>query len=418
MQAQKLSVESFTWDESDQTANTEGAIVIDQNGQKCALIKVKSPQCDFSFDAGSLGIVKTEQKESEIWVYVPEGVKRMTISHQQFGVLRDYDLGMMLRRGRTYVMKLTTAEVKTMIGHASEQTTGEAEITSSPSMADIYIDGENVGQTPMTIGELSFGDHKVRLSKEGCTDYITTLTIKKNEIAKLSGTLERYMIPYYVGGISFNMRQVEGGTFMMGTDPMLGESQGDSEPRHEVTISDYQIGETEVTQEMWEAIMGNNPSLSKGPKKPVENISWNDCQIFLSKLNELTGQQFRLPTEAEWEYAAIGGNKSRGFTFSGSNNEDKVAWHSGNSSGTTHDVKTQKANELGLYDMSGNVWEWCQDWYAENYKKAGSNNPKGPASGTSHVTRGGGYYHSCRPVTWRSYDKIPSKGSLGLRLAL
>ena len=420
MQAQKLSVESFTMDENDQTANTAGTMVMDQNGQKCALIKVRTPQRDFSFDAGSLGIVKTEQKESEIWVYVPEGVKRMTISHQQFGVLRDYDLGMMLRRGRTYLMKLTTAEVKTMIGQAPEQTTGEAEISSTPNMADIYIDGKKVGQTPMTISDLTFGDHEVRLSKEGCSDYTATLTINKKETAKLTATLNRFLTPYYVGDVCFNMQQVEGGSFMMGTeDPYHDKPIESSEPRHNVTLSSFQLCETEVTQELWLAVMGSNPSVSKGAKKPVENVSWDDCQAFISKLNEVTGQQFRLPTEAEWEYAAIGGNKSRGYKFSGSNNEEKVAWHNGNSSSTTHDVKTKKANEIGLYDMSGNVWEWCQDWYAENYKNAGANNPKGPTSGTERVNRGGGCDNTLHPVQYRGHGKATNRnGYIGLRLAL
>jgi formylglycine-generating enzyme required for sulfatase activity len=417
---QNLSMKYFDLADGDQTANTAGTSVLDQNGQKCALIKVQTAYTDFSFDAGSLGVVKTEQKTGEIWVYVPEGVKRLTISHQQFGVLRDCDLGMMLRRGRTYLMKLTTAEVKTVIGKASEQTTGDAEISSTPNMADIYIDGKKVGLTPMTISQLPFGDHEVRLIKEGCTDYTATLSVKKNETAKMDVVLNRFLTPYYVEDVCFNMRQVEGGVFMMGTpNPYHDKPVEDSEPCHEVTLSSFQLSETEVTQELWQAVMGSNPSVSKGAKKPVENVSWDDCQTFIGKLNELTDKQFRLPTEAEWEYAAAGGNKSREYKFSGSNNEEKVAWHRGNSGETTHDVKTKKANEIGLFDMSGNVWEWCQDWYAENYKDAGTNNPTGPAKGTERVNRGCACNDAPHPIQYRGHGKPADRNKyIGLRLAL
>lgn len=417
---QNLSMQSFDLADGDQTASTAGTSVLDQNGQKCALIKVQTGFTDFSFDAGSLGVVKTEQKKGEIWVYVPEGVKRLTISHQQFGILRDCDLGMMLRRGRTYLMKLTTAEVKTVVGKALEQTTGDAEISSTPNTADIYIDGKKVGVTPMTISQLTFGEHEVRLSKEGCIDYTATLSVKRNETAKLDVELNRYLTPYYVGDICFNMRQVEGGVFMMGTtDPYHNKIVENSEPRHEVRLSSFQLSETEVTQELWQAVMGSNPSVSKGDKKPVENVSWDDCQAFIEKLNELTGKQFRLPTEAEWEYAAAGGNKSREYKFSGSNNEEKVAWHRENSSSSTHDVKTKKANEIGLFDMSGNVWEWCQDWYAENYKNAGANNPTGPTTGTERVTRGSGCNDTLQPIQYRGHKKPTDRsGYIGLRIAL
>jgi formylglycine-generating enzyme required for sulfatase activity len=174
-----------------------------------------------------------------------------------------------------------------------------------------------------------------------------------------------------------------------------------------------------VTQALWEAVMGNNPSKFKGMDKPVEQVSWNDCQEFIRKLNAATGLQFRLPTEAEWEYAARGGNKSQGYKYSGSNNIDDVAWYDSNSSLTTHDVKTKQANELGIYDMSGNVWEWCQDWYG-SYSSSAQTDPVGPSSGSYRVNRGGGtagYAWYCR-VSYRSDDPPSDRYSnLGLRLA-
>ena len=139
--------------------------------------------------------------------------------------------------------------------------------------------------------------------------------------------------------------------------------------------------------------MGSNPSYWKGPKLPVEYVSWYDCQEFIKKLNALTGQNFRLPTEAEWEYAARGGSKSQGYEYSGSNNLDDVAWYDSNSGDKTHDVATKKPNELGLFDMSGNVLEWCQDWYGRDYYSSSpSSNPTGPASGSYRVQRGGSWY--------------------------
>ena len=161
-----------------------------------------------------------------------------------------------------------------------------------------------------------------------------------------------------------NMVYVAGGTFQMGdwSSGVLNEV-----PAHNVTLSSFYIGKYEVTQEQWQAVMGSNPSYFKGAKRPVENVSWGDCQVFIRRLNLLTGKKFRLPTEAEWEYAARGGNKSRGYTCSGSNTIGVVAWSLSNSNDKTHEVATKAPNELGIYDMSGNVWEWCEDWYSSSY---------------------------------------------------
>ena len=224
-----------------------------------------------------------------------------------------------------------------------------------------------------------------------------------------------------VNGVSFDMVSVAGGTFTMGaTSEQGGEAVSDEKPTHKVTLSDYMIGKTEVTQELWQAVMGSNPSYFKGDNLPVEQVSWNDCQEFIKKLNSLSGLNFRLPTEAEWEYAARGGNKSKGYKYSGSNDIGSVAWYVGNSSSKTHEVATKYPNELGLYDMSGNVWEWCSDWYG-SYNSGSQTNPKGPSSGSDRVCRGGGWGGNARfcRVSDR-YCSDPGGGNdyLGLRLAL
>ena len=235
------------------------------------------------------------------------------------------------------------------------------------------------------------------------------------------------------------MVRVEAGTFTMGATAEMKDPFSDEKPTHRVTLTnDYYIGKYEVTQALWKAVMGNNPSKFKGnnqalwktmmgknPSKfegdnlPVEQVSWDDCQEFISKLNRITGKMFRLPTEAEWEYAARGGNKSRGYQYSGSNNLLDVAWFD-NSGSKTHAVGTKQANELGIYDMSGNVWEWCQDWYGK-YNSSSQVNPTGANRGSDRVFRGGCWYFDariCRSSCRGGITPDHSNDCLGLRLVL
>lgn len=220
-------------------------------------------------------------------------------------------------------------------------------------------------------------------------------------------------------GISIQMVAVEGGVFQMGSE--TGES--DEKPVHEVKLSNFFIGQTEVTQELWEAVMGKNPSSSKGAKRPVESVSWNRIQSFIETLNQMTGKTFRLPTEAEWEFAARGGTKSKGYTYAGSNTLSDVAYSSNEG---TYDVATLPPNELGIYDMSGNVSEYCQDYYDKDfYSKSVVNNPI-CKSGRGRVIRGGDYEDAsakCR-VTSRSRNEDTETWldsgfrTLGFRLVL
>jgi formylglycine-generating enzyme required for sulfatase activity len=175
---------------------------------------------------------------------------------------------------------------------------------------------------------------------------------------------------------------VEGGEYLMGSE----NGDGDEKPVHKVMVNSFYIDKYEVTQREYEKVMGNNPSYSKNPSAPVEQVSWNDAVAYAQKIGK------RLPTEAEWEYAARGGNKSRGYTYSGSNTIGDVAWYGSNSRGTTRPVGTKQPNELGIYDMSGNVWEWCSDWYSDTYYSSSPlTNPTGLSSGTYRVLRGGSW---------------------------
>jgi len=193
----------------------------------------------------------------------------------------------------------------------------------------------------------------------------------------------------YAGEMIF----VKGGCFNMGSN----NEDNDEKPVHQVCVDDFYIGKYEVTQNQWKEIMGSNPSHLKCDDCPVENVSWNDVQEFIQKLNERTGENYRLPTEAEWEYAARGGNKSKEYKYSGSNDIDNVAWYTKNSGGKIHKVGTKQANELCIYDMTGNVYEWCSDWYGSDYYKNSSlNNPQGSSSGSRRVNRGGSW--NCYPI--------------------
>lgn len=212
----------------------------------------------------------------------------------------------------------------------------------------------------------------------------------------------------------YKMVYVNGGTYLMGASESDKEACRDEHPQHDVTVDGFYMGQTEVTQALWKSVMGSNPSYFDGNTLPVEQVSYNDVKEFISKLNSVTGKIYRLPTEEEWEYAARGGNNSRVYKYSGSNDLDSVAWYLGNSDSETHPVAKKNANELGLYDMSGNVWEWCSSFWCHDYSS--------PRLHAHHyVLRGGGWSYDvkgCR-VSYRGHN-WPSycNNNLGFRLAM
>lgn len=313
-----------------------------------------------------------------------------------------------------------------------------------PVDAEVWLDGKLLGKSPDVFGNILVGSHRLKVSKSGYADAMSTVNIEERKQASVSGKLalnavaatsaSSYSVASsndlstsnisnpVIANLVRNMVRVAGGTFRMGATVEQGSYAYPGENLvHEVTLSGYYIGKYEVTQEEWQAVMGSNPSNNKGSVKlPVENVSWNDCQEFIRRLNVLTGKTFRLPTEAEWEYAARGGAKSRGYKYSGSNDIGSVAWYWDNSGRKTHAVGCKQPNELGLYDMSGNVFEWCSDWYGL-YPSSSQTNPSGASSGSVRVYRGGSWGSNagdCR-VSYRYYYTPSVRGIfLGLRLAL
>ena len=305
------------------------------------------------------------------------------------------------------------------------QTGKEISISTGQSGDKIYVDGNYVGVSPLTTN-LSYGSHEIKAEREGKT-VSKNIEVSQVETHGRVSSIDKCELTFFgnqtitVNGVSFKMIAVKGGTFQMGATSEQGsDANSDEKLVHNVTLSDYYIGETEVTQKLWDAVMGSNPSKFKGNKKPVESVSWNDCQEFITKLNQLTGKNFRLPTEAEWEYAARGGNKSKIYKYRGSNTIGDVAWYDDNSNSRTHDVKTKQSNELGIYDMSGNVWEWCQDWFG-NYSSSSQTDPTGPSSGSSRVLRGGSWFsfaRNCRVSHRINSNPYRRNDSYGFRLAL
>ena len=422
--AQKMSVSEFKIDDSDLTAITTGTIVLDQNGEKCALIKVEVTEFGFLFDVGSLGVVKTEQHAGEVWVYVPEGVKRISINHPKWGKVRDYDLGMSLKRGRTYILSLSIEKTSTDVGGL-----GTIEVKSQPVGSEVFIDDISVGKTPLTFSKLIPGKHKIAIKHEGYYDYESSINITEGKVTAIDENLAKSCdifrtddrITISTRGVTFNMIKIKGGTFLMGGNPQQRRPIPAELPAHRVTLSDYYIGETEVTNALWSTVMGSNPSdiSIAGDNLPVNDVSWEDCQRFITRLSSLTGLNFFLPTEAQWEYAARGGGASRGYEYSGSNKAKDVGWYKDNHK-TRSRVASLKPNELGVYDMSGGVWEWCSDWYAP-YKAEAQDNPKGPAVGTHKVFRGGCYINKEQELRVANRGSgIPSlaANALGLRVVL
>ena len=448
--------------ESDISAQTQPRK--DLNDRNCALVKVQFVGAISEVEGN---VVKPLVKRgNETWVYMPQGSRQLKILTQNYlpvmVTFADYGVEK-LESNRTYVLVMT----KPMASFGQQKQT--LTIRYTPSSATVLVDnkmvkGSNgVAKTTMPVGQHSYvvfcdgyeseegtvklkssapSDLQIRLSKEAVAAASNANDVMQDNVSEsstsssssqsatttsgfsstpsLSSGNNEISIPVK-NGITIDMVKVEAGTFMMGATYEMQKPYDDEKPVHQVTLTNnYYMGKYEVTQSLWQVVMGSNPSKFKGDDLPVERVSWNDCQEFISKLNSMTGRKFRLPTEAEWEYAARGGKKSRVYQYSGSSNISDVAWYDGNSGSKTHPVGKKQANELGIYDMSGNVWEWCQDWYG-SYVSTSQTNPSGANSGSFRVERGGcwTYYEwNCRSSR-RSCDTPYCRDSdLGLRLVL
>ena len=442
--AQKLTVESFKLATSDLTAQTQPRK--DINNYNCAVVKVLFVGDIIDFGGN---IVKPIVKyTNETWVYMPQRSRQLKITTKDYLPLmvtfEDYGVDK-LESNRTYVL--------TLVGNSQQQAQQSQTLTIrySPSIATVLVDnkminGSNgVAQTTLPVGQHSYivfcngyeseegmvklkasapSNLQITLSKEATETQQSTVSqptvAQRHEVQAPVTNGDNISIPVK-DGISIDMVRVEAGTFTMGATQEMEDPFDFEKPTHQVTLTnDYYIGKYEVTQALWQAVMGNNPSNFKGDNLPVEEVSWDDCQEFISKLNSITGKKFRLPTEAEWEYAARGGKKSQGYQYSGSNNISDVAWYEDNSRSKTHTVGSKQANELGIYDMTGNVMEWCHDWYG-SYSSSPQVNPTGANSGSDRVDRGGSWYcnaRGCRSSFRPHSTPVNRYINLGLRLVL
>ena len=457
--SQELKVKSFSLAATDISAQTQQRK--DLNDEPCALVKVQF--VGDILDVEGNVIKPLVKKGNETWAYMTHGSQQMKVLTKDYlPIMVDFsNYGIsQVEKNKTYVLVLT----KPASGSESVMQQKQSLIIRyTPSTATVLVDNKMVrGNNGVAKTILPVGQHSYIVACDGYESEEGMVKLKASAPSNLQITLIRESVGAgivnqqqsenqqlsntYVAsssnnssgspsvasgsnaisipvkdGISIEMVKVEAGTFMMGATPEMEKPNSDEKPLHQVTlINDYYMGKYEVTQALWEAVMGSNPSYFKGDNLPVEKVSWNDCQEFISKLNSLTGRKFRLPTEAEWEYAARGGKKSRGYQYSGNSNITDVAWYDGNSGSKTHPVGTKQANELGIYDMSGNVHEWCLDWYG-SYSSSSQTNPTGADSGSFRVFRGGGwgiYARGCRLSYRYIFTPDDRRSYLGLRLAL
>lgn len=453
VEGQDLAVKYFTLVPSDLSVQIQPRK--DLNGKNCALVKVGIGLQGVQFEGNIMGEIAN--KVGEYWVYMPRGCRMLKVKHPNcspimvtfanFGIEK-------LESNRTYQLTLKVSNVPQTV---QQQT---LTIRYSPSSAMVLIDsklikGSNgIVKTTLPIGQHSYmvicdgyeseegtvklkgsspSNLQVALNKEILSTGKNESTFTKEEqqtaqtdVTSLgestsiqniahqinsttsSFTEERITIPIKEG-VCIEMVKVEKGTISFGKG-----IKGITKFVANVS-NDYYIGKFEVTQALWQAVMGSNPAKNKGDNLPVEKVTWTECQNFIKKLNELTGKNFRLPTALEWVYAARGGSKSSGYKYSGSNKLSEVAWFDSNSKDKTHPVGTKMPNELGLYDMSGNVWEWCQDLGKSTKKSSKS------LHGASRILCGGSWSDNAKYCTSLYLDEKPEgfySIYMGMRLAL
>lgn len=383
--------------EGHETSMISKEITAEMNGQTITLPAPQPIYGSLNIESTPIGaMIQLDNKEAG---KTPKSINEVLVGRHEIKLTKEgfapYTEMVTIAKGEHKQVKATLSNGK------------EIQFTCNVPNAQLEIDGQRMNSANGTY-MLTYGQHNLRATAADYREYTYTLNVNESSSRSHSITMQAIRKDeetFTVNGVSFTMKLVEGSTFKMGSND--SDAKSDEKPVHKVTLSSYYIGETEVTQALWKAVMGSNPSSFKGDNMPVEQVDWYDCQEFIRKLNQKTGKSFRLPTEAEWEYAARGGKKSKGYKYAGSNNIGSVAWYTDNSGSKTHVVKGKSPNELGLYDMSGNVYEWCSDWYrSDYYGESSSVNPQGPPSyGSGRVLRGGSWSRSagyCR-VSGRYY---------------
>jgi len=398
---------------------SEIVIARDPSGDFCAAIKITSNLDDFKYDS-YYGIVKVDKKPGEDIIYLRITERVLEVYHSNYKTLKIIltDFGIQLKEREVWQIRITGETPKIYV---------PTMILTEPEDVTICIDGKNLGirQThPISVGE-----HTLDLKKDGFIPISTRINV----------TEENYLFRYNLSPILTNMVFVPGGTFTMGNIWSGGDS--DEKPAHKVELDSFYIGKYEVTQKQYETVMGNvknwPSNFGVGDSYPAYYVSWIEAVEFCNKLSEIEGltscyaidgievrcdfnaNGYRLPTEAEWEYAARGGGRTD-RKWSGTNSTNSMgnyAWYNSNSDFLINSVGAKKPNDLGIYDMSGNVWEWCWDWYG-GYSSSEQTNPSGSSSGTVRVRRGGSYYissNACRTAN-RSYDNPSDREFLGFRV--
>ncbi len=370
--------------------------------------KIRNPNLDkgdFVFVAGGSIIIEEEAKEGTLIIKSKPSSAKLYINGNHQGKT---PLKLSLSPGRYEIMveekgyitekkSVRLRKGKTLnltLYMDKEVATGNVRVESEPKSAEIYIDGDYIGKTPDTIPDLKPGRYSIEVRKKGYKSWSKTFAVEAGKEVELTARLEEmqttqkeYTDP--VTGMEFVF--VQGGCFQMGCGSWTSYCDSDEKPVHEVCVANFYIGKFEVTQKEFKKVMEKNLSDFKGDRRPVRGVTWYEADEFCRKIGG------RRPTETEWEYAARSGGKKE--KYSGSNNVDSVAWYTNNSGRKPQDVGTKSPNGLGIYDMSGNVWEWVSDWYGENYyKNSPRDNPKGPSDGTSRVLRGGSWGSSARHV--------------------
>ena len=401
--AQELKVLEFRADMTMTDAVREPRT--DANGDRCGLIRMGLVVPDAQFEGD---IIAQEYRDGEWWIYMVRGANWITVKTKRYLPLR-YEFEP-IQSNVTYVMAIERPQT------AYDGPTGTLRIECNIKNADIYIDGEKMSSVAPYEYRGPEGQHEVEVRADGYNRERATVSIQLGKKLSHSVTL-RPAGSFQLDGISYEMVKVPGGTFRMGSAAKPEDKTyplNYAQPQHEVVMRNYSIGKTEVTQALWEKVMGSNPSIHQGPNLPVENITYDDCLLFIERLNQMSGQRFRLPTEAEWEYAASG---------RGTANPDDCAGGSASKVAQTDAVSPvggKKANALGILDMSGNVAEWCSDWI-HSYGTDKEIAPQGPDRGVHRVVRGGhaGGSEWAMHVSSRSHRNPDEPSSVvGLRLAM